>query len=384
MSDHSQPGRVGEVARLFLRLGTTAFGGPAAHIAMMHYEVVRRRRWMSDQRFLDLVGATNLIPGPNSTEMAIHVGFARAGWWGLVVAGASFIFPAMVMVLGIAWTYVRYGRTPAGEALLYGIEPVVIVIILQALISLGRTATKRSPLLIASGVAALTLYIMGVNELVVLFGAGLAVLLVRNAARLGPGASALVPLPLLGLPLAAGATTVGVDLDRLFLLFLKFGAVVFGSGYVLFAFLRGDLVHRLGWLTEQQLVDALAVGQFTPGPVFTTATFIGYLLAGFPGALLATAGIFLPSFVFVAGLHPLVGIARRWRAVSDLLDGVNVSALALMAGVTWQLGRQAIIDVPTALLATAAAIALLRFHLNSALIVAVGGVAGIAIRLIAG
>ena len=370
-------GRLLELAALFLRLGATAFGGPAAHVAMMHDEVVRRRRWMREEEFLDVLGATNLIPGPNSTEMAIHVGLARARWRGLVVAGFSFIAPAMLIVLALAWAYVRYGRTPAGEAFLYGIEPVVIAIVLQALITLGRVAIKRSLVLSLIGVGVLALYLLGTNELLLLAGSGFVVLFLRAAGRIGqPSAGSTLLLGGAALPLvpAVGPATVG--LGSLFLLFLKFGAVVYGSGYVLFAFLRGDLVERLGWLTEGQLVDALAVGQLTPGPVFTTATFIGYLLGGVWGALVATAGIFLPGFLFVVGLQRLVRLARGSRETGDLLDGVNAGAVGLMAGVTWQLGRQAIVDVPTSLLALAALGVLLQWRVNSGWVVLGGAVLG--------
>jgi chromate transporter len=365
---------LGEVIRLFLRLGFTAFGGPAAHIAMMHDEVVARRRWLEEQHFLDLVGATNLIPGPNSTEMAIHIGYDRAGWRGLVAAGVCFILPATLIVGLLAWAYVAYGRTPQGEALLYGIKPVIIAIVLQALIRLGRTAVK-GPLFALIGVAALLLYLFGVNELLLLFGGGLA-LAAFQAIRQAPKGSGLF-LPLIGVSgLVRLMEPAPVRLDQLFLIFLKIGAVLYGSGYVLLAFLRNDLVVRLGWLTDQQLLDAVAIGQFTPGPVFTTATFIGYVLAGVPGAILATVGIFLPSFCFVALLNRIVPYLRRstWTAV--LLDGINVAALGLMAGVTWQLGQEAIVDGVTLLLAVGAMILLLRFKLNSAWLVLVGGMVG--------
>ncbi|HEU4354495.1 MAG TPA: chromate efflux transporter [Actinomycetota bacterium] len=377
-------GRLWELATLFLRLGATAFGGPAAHVSMMHDEVVTRRRWLGEQEFLDLLGATNLIPGPNSTEMAIHIGLARARWRGLVVAGACFILPAMLIVLALAWAYVRYGETPAVEGLLYGIEPVVIAIVLQALLRLGRTAVKRSALLIAVGLGVVALYLVGVNELVLLFGAGLVVALVRGADRLRRGVSpGLVPMLGALLPSAAAvAERTSVELWRLFLLFLKFGAVIYGSGYVLFAFIQGDLVDRLGWITQQQLVDALAVGQLTPGPVFTTATFIGYLVGGVGGALLATLAIFLPGFVFVAALQPIVRRMRRSTWTGDLLDGVNAGAIGLMAGVTWQLGREAITDVPTALLAIAAAVVLFRWKVNSGWLVLVGAVLGLVAVLV--
>lgn len=386
-------GRLWELATLFLRLGATAFGGPAAHVSMMHDEVVTRRRWLGEQEFLDLLGATNLIPGPNSTEMAIHVGLARARWRGLIVAGTCFILPAMLIVLALAWAYVEYGETPAVEGLLYGIEPVVIAIVVQALAQLGRTAVKRSALLIAVGAGVLALYLAGVNELLLLFGAGVIVVLVRGAGRLRPGVSNGL-LALLGwggpglhlgrlVPDAASAAAAvaertSVELWRLFLLFLKFGAVIYGSGYVLFAFIRGDLVDRLGWITEQQLVDALAVGQLTPGPVFTTATFIGYLVGGVGGALLATLAIFLPGFVFVAALQPIVRLMRRSTWTGDLLDGVNAGAIGLMAGVTWQLGRDAIVDVPTALLTIAAAAVLIRWKLNSGWLILAGAALGLA------
>jgi chromate transporter len=379
----SRADSLAEVAQVSLKLGFTAFGGPAAHIAMLREEVVTRRGWLSDAYFLDLVGATNLIPGPNSTEMVIHVGYLRAGWRGLLLAGACFILPAATIVLALAWAYVEYGSTPTGESLLYGIKPVVIAVIAQALWGLGKTAVK-GPFLLAVGTAAAALYLLGFNELAILFGGALLVLVVRAALRAlprPPGAAAALPfgaLPLPALPaLFLQAAAVPVSLATLFLTFLKIGAVLYGSGYVLLAFLRGDFVERLGWLTDQQLLDAVAVGQFTPGPVFTAATFVGYLVAGVPGAILATLGIFLPSFAFVALLHPLVPRLRRSPWTAALLDGVNVAALGLMAGVAWQLGRDAIVDPLTALLALAAAILLIRFRLNSAWLVLGGGAIGI-------
>jgi chromate transporter len=372
--------RLRELAALFLRLGATAFGGPAAHIAMMHDEVVTRRRWVSEERFLDLLGATNLIPGPNSTEMAIHIGLLRAGWPGLLVAGTCFIVPAMLIVLALAWAYVRYGATTAGEALLYGIEPVVVAIVAQALLRLGATATKRSVLLILVGAATFILYLLGVNELVLLAGAGVVIALIRAAGRARASElRTVVPLITGVVPLAAAADRTSVALWRLFLEFLKLGAVVYGSGYVLFAFLQGDLVDGLGWLTRQQLLDALAVGQLTPGPVFTTATFIGYLLGGVAGALVATLGIFVPGFVFVALLQPIVRLMRRSAWTGDLLDGVNVGAVGLMAGVTVQLARTAFVDVPTVLFAVGALAVLLRFKVNSGWVVLAGAVLGLGV-----
>lgn len=373
-------GTTGEVARLALKLGFTAFGGPAAHIAMLHEEVVTRRKWLGEQRFLDLLGATNLIPGPNSTEMVIHVGFIRAGYPGLLAAGLGFILPAAAIVLALAWLYVQYGTTPTGEWLLYGIKPVIIAVVLQALWGLGHKALK-GPLLAAAGVAVFVGYLAGLNELLLLFGVGLLVAVIRTGRGrwAGGGAAALV-MPWLAAAPPAGA----VSLSQLFLVFLKVGGLLYGSGYVLLAFLHNDLVANLGWLTDQQLLDAVAVGQFTPGPVFTTATFVGYVVAGWPGAVVATVGIFLPSFLFVAALNPLIPRMRRSAGLAALLDGVNAAALGLMAAVTWQLGRAALVDWLTVLLALLAAGLLLRFKINSAWLVLAGGLVGLAARLLAG
>jgi chromate transporter len=364
-----------DLALLFLRLGATAFGGPAAHVAMMEDEVVRRRGWLTREEFLDLLGATNLIPGPNSTEMAIHVGHRRAGFPGLVVAGACFILPAVAIVTAIAWTYVRWGSLPEAGFVLRGVKPVVVAVVAQALWGFARSAVRGAgPAAVA--VAAGTAAALGVHELAVLAAAGVAVALARAGARPG-AAAALGPvggaIPALGL--AAAAAPVGVT--HLFLVFLKIGSVLYGSGYVLLAFLRSDLVHRLGWLTEAQLLDAVAVGQVTPGPVFTTATFVGFVLAGPPGAAAATLGIFLPAFVFVALSGPLVPRLRRSAVAGAFLDGVNLASLALMAVVTAQLARAAVVDLPTALLAGTSAVLLLRFRVNSSWLVLGGAAAGL-------
>lgn len=363
-----------ELATLFLKLGATAFGGPAAHIAMMEDEVVRRRGWLSRDEFLDLLGATNLIPGPNSTEMAIHVGHRRAGWPGLVVAGLCFILPATAIVWALGWGYVRYGRLPEAAGFLYGVKPVIIVVVLQALWSLGRSALKTRGLVLAA-LASAALCAAGVNELALLFGTGAVVALGRRMLQ-GTGTSAallLWPVPSFGLALAAAQP---FQLSTLFLVFLKVGAVLFGSGYVLLAFLRAEFVVRLGWLSDAQLLDAVAVGQVTPGPVFTTATFVGYLLGGHAGATAATAGIFLPAFLFVAISGPLVSRLRRSATASAFLDGVNVASLALMAVVTWRLASNAVRDWPAALLAVASAVLLLRWRVNSSWLVVGGALAG--------
>lgn len=363
---------------LFLRLGTTAFGGPAAHIAMMEDEVVRRRRWMAREEFLDLLGAANLIPGPNSTELAIHIGHRQAGWRGLFVAGISFILPAMLIVTAFAWAYVRYGSLPQVAGVLYGVKPVIIVIVLQALWSLGRTAVKSTFLaFVAAASVALTL--LRVHELLVLLAAGVVVALMRltwrrvkNGVLLSASAS-----PVVLLLQTSTAVAAPFGLWPLFLFFLKVGAVLYGSGYVLLAFIRADLVERSHWLTETQLLDAIAVGQVTPGPVFTTATFIGYVLGGTRGALIATLGIFLPAFFFVAVSGPLVPRIRKSLIAGAFLDGVNVAALALMLVVTYQLGRAAIVDLKTIALALTSAVILFRFHVNSAWLILGGAIVGL-------
>jgi chromate transporter len=353
--------RLLELAGLFLRLGATAFGGPAAHIAMMEDEVVRRRRWLTHEEFLDLLGATNLIPGPNSTELAIHIGHRRAGWAGLVIAGCCFILPAMLIVGIISWAYVRFGELPQAEGLLYGVKPVIIAVIAQALLGLGRTAVKNTGLGLI-GVIGAGLNFFGINELAVLFGTGLLVASVRAVKVWRSTVFASRP-PLLGVMpsfpfLSSSAGVAGIaaasmpfNLWTLFLFFTKVGSVLFGSGYVLLAFLHADLVERWHWLTEAQLMDAIAVGQFTPGPVFTTATFIGYVLAGTAGAVVATAGIFLPAFFFVAISGPFVPRLRKSAIAGAFLDGVNVASLALMAVVTWRLSATTLVDGFTGVLA---------------------------------
>jgi chromate transporter len=367
-----------EIARLFLKLGTIAFGGPAAHIAMMEDEVVRRRQWLTQEEFLDYLGATNLIPGPNSTELAIHIGRARAGWPGLLVAGACFILPASIIVGVIAWAYVRYGALPAAAGLLYGVKPVVIAVVLQALWRLARTAVK-SRLLAALGIVATAAAALGVNELLILLFAGALMAIVREADRARRPASMLTMVTGTA-GVGAATSTAPFGLWPLFGVFLKIGAVLFGSGYVLLAFLRADLVERLHWLTESQLLDAVAVGQLTPGPVFTTATFIGYVLGGAPGAATATVGIFLPAFVFVALSGLLLPRLRRSPIARAVLDGVNVASLALMVVVTWELSRAALIDPLSIGLAAASAILLIRFRASSAWLVLGGAAIGVLAR----
>ncbi|WP_328816428.1 chromate efflux transporter [Nonomuraea cypriaca] len=369
-----------EVTLLFLKLGTIAFGGPAAHTAMMRDELVRRRGWVDDQRFVDLMGATNLIPGPNSTELAIHLGYDRARRRGLIAAGVCFILPAALIVTALAWAYVTYGNTPAVEGILYGIVPAVIAIIAHALFGLLRTVIKNL-WLAALTVAALTAYLLGVNELLVL-AAGALLAAAARALRRPPTQRGrphgMLAAPLLtagGLPVFPDPT--GGQLAQLFATMLKIGAVLYGSGYVLLAFLRGDFVDRLGWITNQQVIDAVSIGQVTPGPVFTTATFLGYLVAGPVGAFLATVAIFLPSFVFVGLLTKLTDKLRSSAWTSALLDGLNAAALALMAGVSFHLGQTAIIDWLTAAIAALTLMLLWKTRLNNAWFIAAGAAIGL-------
>ena len=367
------------LAWLFLKLGTIAFGGPAAHIAMMEDEVVRRRQWLSREEFLDLLGAANLIPGPNSTEMAIHIGHRQAGWAGLVVAGVCFIAPAVLIVTAFAWAYVRYRALPEVAGILYGVKPVIIVIVLQALFLLGRTALKTRFLGVIA-VVGVGLTLAGVHELLVLLGGGVSAMAKRLLVERRHNSISLFSTGTLAMLFqSSAASTVGAaafGLWPLFLFFLKVGAVLYGSGYVLLAFIRADLVERWHWLTESQLLDAIAVGQVTPGPVFTTATFIGYVLAGTPGAAVATIGIFLPAFVFVALSGPLVPLIRRSAIAGAFLDGVNACALSLMFVITYLLARSAIVDVITILITLVSIVLLFRFRINSAWLILGGAIVG--------
>ncbi len=384
LSPEQRRQRLKELMSVFFRLGTIAFGGPAAHIAMMDDEVVKRRRWMSRESLLDLIGVTNLLPGPNSTELAIHIGYERVGWSGLFVAGSSFIFPAMVIVWILAVLYARYQTVPQVEWLLYGIKPIIIAVVLQALWKLGKKAAKDGPTIVAGGVAFLA-YFLGFNEILLLLLAGLAVMLIKNwqsrtaSAFLLPF-SGVLPGTLAQVSSGA-ATALSIGWASVFLFFLKVGCVLYGSGYVLLAFLQRDLVEQNQWLTSQQLLDAVAIGQLTPGPVFTTATFVGYLLAGHAGAISATIGIFLPAFLLVGLVNPWVPKLRQSPWARGFLDGVNAASLGLMAGVTYTLGRTALIDEWTVGLAVLSAIVVFRFKVNSAWLVLAGGIIGLVLHL---
>ena len=355
---------LGEVARLFVKLGVIGFGGPAAHVAMMRDEVVRRRRWIDDSEFLDLVGATNLIPGPNSTELAIHLGHRRAGTRGLVVAGLSFIGPAVLMVGTLAWLYDRHGTDPAVVDLRYGVLPVIIAIIAHAVVGLGRSALTTSPsAVLAAG--ALVAFLLGVHELVVLVLAGgvSALWAARDRFRSPGPRSVLLPLA------AAGDGSAAVSLWRLFAVFVEIGSVLYGSGYVLLAFLQRHLVDDLGWLTSEQLLDAVTVGQVTPGPVFTTATFVGWQIDGPAGAAVATVGIFAPSFVFVALFGRIVPWMQHHPTARAFLTGVTAASLALMAGVLVQLTDTALVDVVTGVVVVVSLVALVATRVNAACLI---------------
>ena len=379
-------GQLAEVARLFLKLGVIAFGGPAAHIAMLEDEVVTRRGWLSRQHFLDLVGATNLIPGPNSTEMTMHVGYERAGWKGLFTAGTCFILPAVLVTGSFAWLYVNYGSLPQVEPFLYGIKPAVIAVILGAVWKLGRTAVKGWRFAVL-GLVVATAVLGGLNEVWALLAGGvLGTLWLRaggyDSART---AGALLPILLLrpsaaagaaGVTVAAAGAVATVSLWKLFFFFLKIGAILYGSGYVLVAFLEGGLVQDFGWLTQPELLDAIAIGQFTPGPVLSTATFIGYVVEGVPGAAVATLGIFLPSFFFVLLLNPLIPRLRDSVWLSAFLDSVNVAAVALMVAVTIELAIGTLVSWPAWVIAGLAAVLALAFRVNAAWLVAGGAVFG--------
>ncbi len=383
MSDSSPLREVSltEIACVFLKLGTIAFGGPAAHLAMMEEEFVRRRQWITHAEFLDRLATANLIPGPSSTEVAIFIGQLKRGWRGLIVAGFCFIIPAALIVSAIAWAYVRFGSLPRAQNVFFAIKPVVVAIIIQAIGRMSRTGIRTALLALVAGLAAV-LSLIGVSPVLVLVFAG-----VLSAAAFGMRGRLLGAGFLTGPAIVLAAiTAITVDaaspslLGRLFLSFLKIGSVVFGSGYVLLAFLQSEFVQHLHWLSEQQLLDAVAVGQFTPGPVFTTATFIGYIVAGWRGAAVATVGIFLPGFILVALSGPLIPRLRRSPVAGAALDGVVAGSLALMAVVAWQLGKASIVNWTTLAIFLAALTGLLRFHLNSAWLIGAAAVFGLVMR----
>ena len=384
ISHTSLSARLRELASLFLKLGTISFGGPAAHIALLEGEVVQKRRWVTKQQFLDMLGAANLIPGPTSTEMAINVGFVRAGWVGLCLAGASFILPAALITGAFAWAYVRFGGLPQAASVLAGIKPAVIAVIAIAIWRLGKTAVKDVGLAVLGGLS-LAAFFFGLNPILILFGGGLLGMLAKRLAGLRAAGSWLFP-PLFPLRRASALTLLSVaaatgaarpSIGRIAVFFLKVGAVLYGGGYVLLAFLEQGLVQQHAWLTRQQLLDAVAIGQFTPGPVLSTATFIGYILGGARGAAVATLGIFLPSFFYVGLLAPVLFRLRKSPWIAAFLDSVNVCAVALMGGVMFRLAVDALRGWPTWVIAALSLGVLLRWKASPAWIVLGGGGAGL-------
>jgi chromate transporter len=383
-------GSLREVAAFFLKLGFLAFGGVAGHVAMMRRELVDRRKWISEQDFLDLFGIMNLIPGPSSTETVIALGYWRAGWPALILAGVLFILPAMVMILALSWAYVRYGALPAAQWILYGINPMVIAIIADALLSLGRTALKTTWLALMA-VASLALYFRGVSIVAIIAATAVLAAIAGYSKTKGqrkalgifsqPAGKAKAMLTTFAVA-AAGA--IPFSMTRLFLTFLKIGAVAYGSGYVLLAFLRADFVAHLHWLTDKQLLDAIAAGMVTPGPAFASATFVGYLTGGLQGALLATLGMFLPSFVFIAIIFPLIPKLKKAPGARVFLDAINAVTVGLMAAVSWQLARGAILDAFTAVEAIVGLVILRRFQINSAWLILGGLLAGFAWKFATG
>lgn len=369
---------LGEILGFFLRLGLTAFGGPAAHISLMQRDAVERRGWMSQERFLDLVGACNLLPGPSSTQVAMALGYSRAGWVGLLIAGACFILPASLATLALAWCYVRFGSLPQAQGLLNGAKPVMVAIIVQAVWNLGKMAFRRWQLAMA-GLACFAAVLAGAPAIAVLLvSGGLALLAAWQRARTKEKSGAA--LGIAGVPLAFGGAGASIGSLPIFLVFLKLGVVVFGSGYVLVAFLKADLVDRLHWVTQPQLLDAITAGQLTPGPVFATATFLGYLLQGWAGAAAATVAIFLPSFLMAGLVGALAGRIRNSPLAAAFLDGVNAAAIALMASVAIFLGRTAFVDVWTWALGLASAVLLMRFKVNATWLILAGAALGILVR----
>lgn len=363
---------------VYLKLGLTAFGGPAVHVALMEEEVVHRRKWVTHESFLDMLGVTNLIPGPNSTEMAMHVGLRRAGLAGLLLTGAAFILPAAIIVTVFGWLYVKFGRVPEVQPFIEGVQPAVVAVLAGAVWRLGRSAAKTRALVLLAIAAAIAL-LAGLNEIAVLFSGGVLGMLwarrndlrggLKTSITLG-GASLLTTRRALAVAVGAGAATAAApSLPAIFFYFLKIGSVMYGSGYVLIAFLQGGLVERYEWISQQQLFDAIAVGQVTPGPVSTAATFIGFLLGGVPGAIAGTVGIFLPAFVFVFLIQPAVPWlrARRWPA--SFLDAINATAIGLMGGVTVEFARESMLNPRGAAIGIIAALALIKFRINSAWII---------------
>jgi chromate transporter len=370
----TQRGTLGEIAKAFLWLGFVAFGGAVAHIAMMEDEFVRRRKWLSREDFVDRVGAVNLLPGPSSTEMVIYLGQLRGGFSGLLIAGASFILPSALMMFAMAWAYMRYGSMPQIAGILWGVKPVVVALIAQAVWALAKTVLKSREL-VALAVVVLALAAFKVATLPLLIGTGVAWIAANRFAAARPALAAA--------SVASGGTVAAATTGGVFLYFLKIGALLWGSGYVLMAVLREELVLKLHWLTQSQLLDAIAVSQATPGPFFTVATFVGYVLSGWRGAVLATIGMFVPAFTYVAVTAGFLPRLRKSPAAGVFLDGVNAAAVALMAFVGFQFARESLLSPLAAMIALASAVMLFRFRVNSAWLVLAGATCGLLAKFVA-
>ena len=372
-------GNLKEIAKLFLKLGIIGFGGPAAHIAMMRDEVVVKRKWFTEQHFLDLIGATNLIPGPNSTEMAIHIGHEKGGWKGLIIAGLCFILPAVLITGIFAWLYKEFGQLPEVQPFIYGIKPAIIAIILSAVYPLAKKSLKSIELGLI-GFAVLIGSLLNFYEIYLMFGAGfIALFLAYFRNNKLKNINSFLPFTFLEI---LNAGFLSATNSKLFWIFLKIGAILYGSGYVLFAFIDTELVST-GIITRQQLIDAIAVGQFTPGPVFSSVTFIGYQINGLSGAAISTIAIFLPSFVFVAFLNPLVKKMRSSKLFSAFLDAVNVASVAIIISVCFAMGKDSITDWRTILIAILSIALTFRFRkINSAFIVLGGSIVGYLLTLL--
>ena len=367
-----QSHRLKEVATVFFKLGCFAFGGPAAHIAMMEDEIVTKRQWMTRDYFLDLIGTTNLIPGPNSTEMTMHCGYERAGKMGLFVAGLSFIIPATIITAILAYLYISYGKLPGVEPFIFGIKPAVLAIIASAVIKLGKKAVKSTELAVL-GILVLVASVLGVNEIMALLTAGILGMFYFSIKDKTPkNINSLSPLFLFS---ALGTSVLKISSLNVFWVFLKVGAILYGSGYVLFAYLDAELVTR-GWLTRTELIDAIAVGQFTPGPILSTSTFIGYQLSGFYGALAATAGIFLPSFLFVLILNPFIPKMQSSKILRHFLNAVNVAAVAIMLAVLILMCKDILIDWRAIIIAVIASILTFKIKISPIWIILIGAILG--------
>ncbi|MDC3337875.1 chromate efflux transporter [Flavobacteriales bacterium] len=377
MKKESQKNKLREIFSLFMALGVSAFGGPAAHIALMQKEFIDKRKWMTSQHYLDLIGITSLVPGPNSTEMVMHVGKERGGVAGLFIAGISFILPAVLITLGIAFLYKEYGKLPMVAPWVYGIKIGVIALIISAVIKLAKKAVKNWFLGIL-GCTAVIAGLLGLHEILIILGAGLINLGLKQFKFIP---SFIIPLTIFGS--ISSSRLESMTSLKIFLVFLKMGSILFGSGYLLFAYMDTELVEGLGWITRDQLTEAIAIGNITPGPVLSTATYVGYELDGFSGAALATAGIFLPSFLIILIISPFIPKLRNSSGARSLINGINIGALAMMTVVTYKLGLEMLIDWKSMLILTAATVVMIFYSkINTFIFVGACSVLGFLLTLV--